>query len=258
MPKINEKYNIEQYLEHNRSANDIAKELETYPKKISRILIKNGYDVRGRSEAQKMALETGKVAHPTAGKKRTENEKNNISMGISDRWRNLSEEKRKEFSDLAKTRWENMSEFDKQELQSAAGRALRLAGIEGSKAEKFLRRKLLEENHNVVLHKKGLITGNYEIDLFLPELKTVIEIDGPQHFLPVWGEAKLNDTIRYDAEKNGLLIAAGYRVIRIKYLCGKMSRAIGEKIWALVRPIVDNIANGARDRFIELEISMEK
>lgn len=259
MSQINEKYIIDQYVNHLRSANDISKELGTYPKKISRILAKNGYDIRDRSQAQKTALEIGKSTHPTAGKKRTEEEKKNIAIGLSNRWHNLPEEKKKEFSDAAKKRWENMSEFDKQELQSAAGRALRIAGIEGSKAERFLRKKFLEElDYEVVLHKKGLIPGKHEIDIFLPEIKTVIEIDGPQHFLPVWGEAKLNDTIRYDSEKNGLLLSAGYKVIRVKYLCTRMSRAIGEKMWALIRPIIDNIANGTEDRFIEVEISMEK
>lgn len=261
MQTINEAYVIEQYTKHDRSANDIAKELGTYPKKISRIIAKNGYNVRGRSEAAKMALESGISTHPTAGKKRSEQEKNNIAKGVSDRWRNLSKTEKEQFSYAAKQRWDNMSETQKQELRSAAGRALRLAGIEGSKAEKFLQKKLLENDYEVVLHKKGLISGNHEIDLFLPKLKTVIEIDGPQHFLPIWGEDRLNDTIKYDSQKNGQLIAAGYCVLRIKYLCSQMNRAVGQKMWALIKDKVDNIANQfpqKGNRYIEIEVSMEK
>jgi very-short-patch-repair endonuclease len=261
MPKhIDEAYVISQYTKHNRSANDISKELGTYPKKIARIISKHGYDVRGRSEAQKAALESGLSAHPTAGKKRSEEEKNSIARGVSRRWQNLPEEKKKEFSMASKERWDSMSDAEKQEIQSAAARALRLAGIEGSKAEKFLRRKLMENDYDVVLHKKGLIAGNHEIDIFLPELKTVIEIDGPQHFLPIWGQDKLNQTIKYDIQKNGQLLTEGYCVLRIKYLCNQMNRAVGQKLWALVKDQVDNIARKfppKGSRYIEIEVSME-
>ena len=261
MSKIDESYVIEQYTKRGRSANDISKELGTYPKKIARIISKHGYDVRGRSEAQIAALESGLSVHPTAGKKRSEEEKNSIARGVSKRWHSLSDKQKKEFSHAAKERWDAMSELEKQEIQRAAGRALRLAGIEGSKAEKFLRKKLLENDYEVVLHKKGLISGNHEIDIFLPELKTVIEIDGPQHFFPIWGEERLNKTIEYDSKKNGQLISAGYCVIRVKYLCNQMNRAVGQKLWALIKDKVDNIATRfpkQGDRFIELEVSMEK
>lgn len=261
MPKnIDEAYVINQYTKHNRSANDISKELGTYPKKISRIISKHGYDIRGKSEAQKAALKNGLSVHPTAGKKRSEEEKNSISLGVSKRWQNLPDEAKNEFSRAAKERWDNLSEIERQEIQSAAARALRLAGIEGSKAEKFLQRKLMENDYDVVLHKKGLISGNHEIDIFLPELKTVIEIDGPQHFLPIWGEEKLNKTIKYDAQKNGQLIANGYCVLRIKYLCNQMNRAVGQKLWALVKEQIDNIAKqfpSKGNRYIEIEVSME-
>lgn len=261
MSTINESYVIEQYTRYDRSANDIAKELGTYPKKISRIIAKHGYDVRGRSEAAKMALESGVSTHPTAGKKRSEEEKNSIANGVSKRWQKLSKTEREEFSRGAKERWDNLSEIEKQEIQSAAAKALRIAGIEGSKAEKFLQKKLMENDYEVVLHKKDLISGNYEIDIFLPELKTVIEIDGPQHFLPIWGEERLNKTIKYDSQKNGLLISAGYCVLRIKYLCNQMNRTVGQKLWALVKEHVDNISNKfppKGKRYIEVEVSMEK
>lgn len=258
---IDESYVIQEYTKNGRSANDISKELGTYPKKISRIISKHGYDIRGKSEAQKAALENGLSVHPTAGKKRSEEEKNKIARGVSKRWQNLSKKEKEEFCRASKERWNNLSETERQELQSAAARALRLAGIEGSKAEKFLRKKLMENEYEVILHKKGLIAGNHEIDIFLPELKTVIEIDGPQHFLPIWGEEKLNQTIKYDIQKNGQLIAAGYCVLRVKYLCNQMNRAVGEKLWALIKDRIDNIANqfpSHGNRYIEIEVSMEK
>jgi very-short-patch-repair endonuclease len=257
--KINEAYVIDQYVNKNRSANDIAKEVGTYPKKISRIVAKNGHQLRNRSETQKLALEQGTASHPTAGKKRTEQEKKNISLGISDRWSKLSKKQKEAISQSAKERWESKSELEKQELKSAAARGIRLAGVEGSKAEKFLRRRLLEENYDVLLHKKDLIPGDYEIDIFLPALKIVIEIDGRHHFEPVWGEERLKKVIEYDAKKNGLLMSKGYSVIRIKYLCNKMTRAVGEKMWAKIKPMIDNISThkSKQNRLVEIEVSLE-
>ena len=50
MKNIDETYVIEQY-DKNHSTYSIAKELGTYPKKIERILKKNGRQLRSKSEA---------------------------------------------------------------------------------------------------------------------------------------------------------------------------------------------------------------
>ena len=150
-----------------------------------------------------------------------------------------------------------MPENKKRHIQEAAGRALREASINGSKAERLLADRLREIGYEVVLHKKNLIPGNYEIDLFMPELKTAIEIDGPQHFLPIWGEEKLKSTIKFDQNKNGLLLSHGYCIIRVKYMCKNMTRNLGKKLCELVEAEVDNISNkfpAEGKRFIELEI----
>jgi len=145
----------------------------------------------------------------------------------------------------------------KREMQEKAGRALRMACIEGSKQEKFLKKKLEEMGYEVVMHKKGLIEGNFEIDLLLSELNTIIEVDGPQHFLPLFGEDKLAEVIRMDSIKNGLLISKGYCVIRIKYLCKHTSRSVERRLWNLVSEEIEKVERGfppKNKRFIELEI----
>ena len=54
-------------------------------------------------------------------------------------------------------------------------------------------------------HKKGIVpNSNLEVDIYLPEMGAAIEIDGPSHFLPIWGEEALSKTIKSDNEKNGL------------------------------------------------------
>ena len=259
MAKIDEVYVIKQY-QQNSSTYSIAKELGTYPKKIERILKKNNITLRTRSQAQANAIKTGRSKHPTKGEKRSEEDKNKISKGKELSWKNTSEEDREKFSQQAKERWDKIPADKKKEMMEKAGRALRIAAIEGSKAEKFLQRKLNEMGYDVILHKKDLIEGNFEIDLFLPELNTIIEIDGPQHFLPVFGEKKLQEVIKFDSIKNGLLVSKGFCVVRVRYLCKNMSRAVERKLWDLVSEQVGKIQDKfptKSKRFIELEIGHE-
>ena len=70
MSKIDEEYVIKRYGE-NHSTYSIAKELGTYPKKIERILKKNGHELRSKGEAQSLAIKSGRTKHPTKGKKRS-------------------------------------------------------------------------------------------------------------------------------------------------------------------------------------------
>ena len=229
MSTINEAYVIKQY-KNNHSTYSIARELGTYPKKIERILKKNGHTLRGKAEAQSLAIKSGRTQHPTKGKTRSDEEKLKISIGTEKRWREMSQEQKEHISEGAKKRWEEIPPEKKITMQESAGRA-----------EKSLRDNLVDAGYNVILHKKDLIEGNFEIDLFLPELNTIIEIDGPQHFVPVFGEKKLQNTIKFDSIKNGLLISKGYCVIRIKYMCKHISPSVERRLLELVvREIAKN------------------
>ena len=259
MSKIDEGYVIKKYSE-NFSTYSIAKELDTYPKKIERILKKNGIKLRSKSEAQALAIKSGRAKHPTEGKERSAEQKLKISEGKAKHWQSMSKEDRDAVSKAAKDRWDNIPPEKLREMRESAGRALRLTTVEGSKAEKSLKKNLESEGFDVVLHKKNLIQGKYEIDLFLPEIKTIIEIDGPQHFKPIFGEVKLQKTIKQDAVKNGLLVAAGYCVIRVKYMCKHLSQSVERKLWSLVSEEVGKIKEKfppKGQRFIELEINNE-
>ena len=253
---MNDDYIVKKYQE-GFSCAEIAEEFSTYSKKIERVLKKNGVKIRSRAEAMKLALKRGRAEHPTEGKKRDDEAKLAISKGREQAWKDMPEDAKEEFAKGAKERWDNMDPVKKQEMQSKAGAALREACLEGSKAEKFLKKKLEEIGYNVVMHKKGLIQGNFEIDLLLPELNTIIAIDGPQHFLPLFGEDKLAETIKMDSVKNGLLIGKGFCVIRIKYLCKTMNLSVERKLWDAVSKQVEQIEvkfPPKTKRFIELEI----
>lgn len=256
MSKIDEEYVINRYSE-NQSTYSIAKELNTYPKKIERILKKNNVQIRSKSESQKIALQSGRCQHPTKGKQRTEQEKLNISEGVYNNWQTKTEEEKKEISKNARQRWLEIPADKRREMQEAAGRALHATTKSGSKAERYLYEKIKKEGHDVILHKKGLIQGNFEIDLFLPELKTIIEIDGPQHFLPIFGEDKLREVIKMDSIKNGLLLADGYCILRIRYMLKGLSQKSARTLWEMISEQLDMIEKKfpPKDkRFIELEI----
>ena len=215
---------IDRYVTQEKSTYEIAQEIGTYPNKIRRTLNTLGVPLRDRSSAQTVAIKQGRHEHPTRGKKRTDSEKIAISNGMSSYWGSMEEEERERRSQLSKKQWEEMSEQDKANLRKLAAEAVRKASKEGSKIEKFIYKGLTEAGYETIFHKKGLISNqNMEIDLFLPTLKVAIEIDGPAHFLPIWGEESLQKHIRADAQKAGMLINSGFAVVRVKNLIKNVS-----------------------------------
>lgn len=258
MKQIDEGYVIQEY-SNNKSTYEIAKNLNTYPKKIERILKKNGCKLRSKSEAQKSALKYGRATHPTKGKPKTEEQKLQISKAVEKRWQQMSTEERKKFAQEAKKRWDKLGDGEKGLMRKKAAEALRKSSIEGSKAEKFLYSELTKSGYSTIIHKKHLIEGEkFEIDLFLPDLGIAIEIDGPQHFTPLFGEKHLRNYIKYDSIKNGLLISKGYCIIRVKYLCKHISHSVKRRLWDLVYPEIEKIEASfppQDERLIELEIS---
>lgn len=217
------------------STTEIAESLNTYPNKINRLLVKHGVKIRDKGEAQKIALAKGTASHPTKGRERTLEEKQKISNKLTDYWDTLDSDTYKDRVEVAKRVWSEKSEKEQAEMRASAARAMAKACKEGSKLEKFLKKELTRMGHETIFHKKGLVENhNLEIDLFLPNLNLIIEIDGPTHFLPIFGEEKLEKVIESDKEKNGLLISKGYTVLRFKYLCrrfgNKHKKLVVEKI----------------------------
>lgn len=205
------------YYSENLSLKQIADKLGTYSNKIRRDAIKLDIKLRDKSEAQKNALETGAHKHPTKGQKRTENTKEKIGRSLVQSWSGLSEDELNERKKTAKLNWENKSENDKSNMLTKANQAVRLASKEGSKLEKFILQKLLADGYKVEFHKEqSLVNTKLQIDLFLPTINTAIEVDGPSHFSPVWGDDVLKRNISYDNKKTGLMLGKGLVVIRIK------------------------------------------
>jgi len=207
---------IRMYNEEDNSTYEIAKLLSTYPNKVRRTLIKHGYDLKNRSQAQKVALDKGRSEHPTAGKERTHAERLKISGSLVEYWDDMSDKEKKRRIKLAKDNWKNLSEEAKDSMRSKGIAAIRSAATTGSKLEVFFQERLADAGYRARAHEIIIPAENLEIDLYIPALKTIIEVDGPSHFYPIWGEEKLQKQINADLRKSGALLSRNYAVIRIK------------------------------------------
>jgi very-short-patch-repair endonuclease len=204
------------YVNEHKSFQDIAELGGTYPNKVRRDAKKFGIHIRSKSEAQKNALKTGKHKHPTKGTTRSEETKDKIGMSVMGSWENMSKSELKRRSELAKLNWEKLPEDVKQNRLQNANTAVRESSKTGSKLEKFLFKELLQHGHKVEAHKENILNTKLHVDLFLTSTNIAIEVDGPSHFKPVWGEEALKRAQSYDNKKTGLLIGKGLKLIRIK------------------------------------------
>mgnify|MGYP003634230513 CR=1 FL=1 len=248
----NRDFLVNSYVSENKSTYKIAEELNTYPNKIRRALKSLGVQLKTKSEAQSVALKQGRHKHPTQGKQRSEIDKINISEGMSKYWVDMGDRERERRTEVA------MTDEERDNMKKLAIEAVRKAGREGSKLEKFLEQSLTGEGYDVMFHKKGLIPNEkLEVDLFIPKLGTAIEIDGPAHFLPIWGEKNLQRHIRSDAHKSGLLLRAGFVIVRIKHTTKNVSEKLKRDLLSVVTKKLSEIDNKFPDkgkRFVELEI----
>jgi len=237
---------------------EISKMLNTYPNKVRRRLKKLGIELRDKSEAQKNALEKGISIIPTSGRQRTENEKLKISKSLSKNWQTISTDKYEERCNKARERWNNLSEIEKENMRQKALIEIHKASKEGSKLEKFLREILKQNGYHALYHIDNLITGNkLEVDMYIPALKAIIEVDGLSHFEPIWGEEKLRKQIKSDMEKNGLVLSKGFVMIRIKHLHYNLTYANKEKLKHSILDILKKIEYKYPEesqRYIEIEL----
>ena len=248
------------------SSYEIAESLNTYSTKVLRALRflgkllyndENHYK-RDYSEAQRLALEKGRAKHPTEGKSLDKDHKEKIGASRSKAYHGLSEEDKKRISDTSKKNWDALGKAKQEEIRSLALESVRQASKLGSKTERHLNNGLAKAGYTVEFHKTGLVFGNnLEVDLFLPEVKTAIEIDGPGHFLPIWGEEKLMKQKIADTAKQGILINNGYIIIRIRQIDKSISLTKMNHLLSLVLDEIGSIAKKfplPKNRLIEIEV----
>lgn len=248
---------IKELYDEGCSSYQIAEELNTYSTKILRALDYLNIKKRTYKQAQKIALESGRAEHPTKGKKLSKEHKRKIGIERSKAWDRMTDAEKDRISQISKDNWEKMPQEKKDELSNLAMEAVRRASKEGSKTEKHIKRKLEELGIKVEFHKNVIASSKLEIDLFLPELKTAIEIDGPGHFLPIWGEKKLKKQQNSDIIKQGILLNAGYAVLRIRQIDKSISltrmNSLLEVVIEEVKKIQEKFPKSGQ-RLIEIEV----
>lgn len=215
----NEKKSIlkNMYEKQNLSLAIIANELGTYANKIRRDAIKFGIKLKDKSSAQQNALSSGRHKHPTKGTQRDDSTKEKIGKGVLKSWEELSDEDRKNRREVARKNWQKLSEDEKEMILKSANDAVRLSSKIGSKLERYLFGRLLQDGFKVDFHKEQILSNTkLQIDLFLPTMNVAVEVDGPSHFKEVWGESSLKKNIKYDNKKTGLILGKGLALIRIR------------------------------------------
>lgn len=240
-----------EYVIGKRSTYDIARELGTNPNRVRRALRHHGLPVRSQGDAQRQALASGRGRHPTEGKRRPPQTRVAISDGVAQAWRVLTSTERGQRVESAKRQWEAMDDRQREALRAGAAEGVRRAAAEGSKLEKFLVTELLARGVAVEFHRQGLVSSEaMHVDLWLPKLQVAIEVDGPAHFLPIWGEANLAKHVRNDQRKTGLLLRAGYRVVRVKVVAGNVSEFQQRRLLAEVLSTLET-----EEQFTQLEVA---
>lgn len=241
------------YSNDNLSWAEIASKINTYPNKARRDAQRLGIISRDKSEAQKLALSEGRHSHPTKGQKRSYETKLKISESQGKVWDELSEQEREYRSNIGCDAWNKKSEYDKTIFFKKSAQAIQRASKNGSKMENVIFNKLLEEGYRVEKHKEHILQNEkFHIDLYVTNLKVAIEVDGPMHFEPVFGEQKLQKRQAADSQKNGLILNSGMKLIRVKLLKRDSERYVREVENKIVNIIKEIENNTTAERYFEI------
>lgn len=189
---------------------------------------KNPIKKRNKSEAQKNYIKrTG--THQRSGTTHSDETRE----AISDSMRAVydgpqGDEIREKISIKRQEEWAEMSEADKSEVLQTlkeASRAKAQSG-EGSNFENYLA-ECLEEHQYVVEQRTQTYTPGqkFHVDIALPAEKLIIEVDGPTHWSPIYGEDELLKVQQKDKLKDNTLHIAGWNVLRVQDGSGSTTRA---------------------------------
>lgn len=235
------------YHSEEKSLRDIAKELGTYPSKINKLAKTLGIEIRSKAEDQRLALSKGKVKHPTEGTKRSDSTKKKISEKQGKVWDNLSQKQLEERSKIGQESWNKKTPTQKSDFFKKGSEAFQHAARNGSKIERYLVESLINDNYAAVRHSKHIVENEkFHIDIYIPDLLIAVEVDGPTHFKPIYGEEKLRKRQVSDMSKNGLILSAGMVLVRVK-----LSKRISQRYLRHLYSELKNLIKKIETRFPE-------
>jgi very-short-patch-repair endonuclease len=210
-------YLLDHYVRQGESTHAIAGALGTYANMVCRALAAHGIALRDKAQAQRLAIASGRHSHPTRGRRHSQATKDKIGEAVSRSWEGGGRAGRAE---QARLRWLAMADEDREHLRLLAVEGLRRAAGEGSRLERYLAAGLRARGYRVEVRA---FAAGWMVDVLLPRRKVAVQVDGPGHHLPVWGQARLARVVREDAACTAGLVAAGYAVVRVKNLVRNLS-----------------------------------
>ncbi len=246
---------IDLYFNQQLSLAVVADKMGTYPNKVRRLLLDSGYSLRDKKASQTLALEKGRAKHPTKGKHQSKKTKENISKSMVKAWEQKPIEAKQKVSAVAKERWNSRTEAKKAEFSKQAAKGVRRVAKNGSKMEQFLMSKLTEYEFRPQRQRENLVfSEQMRVDIFLPHDKIAIEVDGPMHFEPIWGQEFLEKKLNEDQRKNGLLLYSGYHIIRIRIRKKTLNQQYKEQVWSRLYWAIEDLSKQSKPQLVLLEI----
>lgn len=183
---------------------------------------------RTKSQAQKNYIKrTG--THQRSGTTHSDESKELISDSMKDVYDGpRGDEIREKISQQRQEEWAAMGPAEQAEVLETlktASRAKAQSG-EGSNFENFLAEKLEEHQYVVEVRTQAYTPGQkFHVDIALPQVKLIIEVDGPTHWAPIYGDDELRKVQAKDTVKDNTLTAAGWNVLRVQDGSGSTTRA---------------------------------
>jgi len=111
-----------------------------------------------------------------------------------------------------------------------------------SKIEKWLESRIKNDFPGLVVEYNKNTTIGSELDIYIPSIKLAFEINGPQHYRPIFGEEIFQNTVRNDLLKKEACLKNKITLIEID-----VSDLKSMKSFKLIET-VELVLNGIKDR----------
>jgi very-short-patch-repair endonuclease len=240
MVDINEADVRRLYHDEGLSMRNVASALKVPLATLSRFMKKHGISSRDKKQAQKNYLRDNQ--HQMAGRKHTEETRRKISQGLGEFWDSLSDEEttalKQKIGSAWKRKWEGMSDVERRIMMEELSSKAKEAQGGGSRLERFIAEELRKRGYTVEERSTNYTAGKaFEIDIALPAEQIAIEVDGPTHFMAIYGEEHLAQQQARDARKDELVKSTGYSMLRIRDNNGPLSQLRMDKIVEAIKEI---------------------
>lgn len=243
MVEINETDVRRLYQDQGMSMRAVADRLEVSLATLSRFMKKKGIVSRSKAQAQKNFLVHND--HQMKGRSHSDDTKKKISKGLGEFWDSLSEDQveelKRKIGSAWKRKWESMSESERRlTMEGLSSKAKEAQGL-GSRFERFISEELRTRGYIVEERSTNYTAGkSFEVDIALPKERVAIEVDGPTHFLPIYGDEALAQQQARDARKDEMINSAGYSVLRVRDNNGPLSQLRIDRIEESIKEIAAN------------------